>query len=267
MRSGVSEGRSEPRVVKVLLFVIVFAGIPSPLPLRVSMVRSLESGTPVIYTIYYIIVKYIERETVANVGEGRAEDGREAGRKEELRPVLHGGQGARRGGGAVDAVVGARALYRTEAVQGSSRGFAGDRVEPPRRQAQDARGAGDPPARHVASARGVQRLRANGAREVAGARDRGPLTLGGEAVGRAARGGGPEGGLGRRGDQVGHRRGGRGRRPFYLRVPYRRRGLPRARWRRRGRGEGGGQAGPGPGSRPGRRGRRGEFPCGGLRKA
>src|SRR5829696_20956 len=223
MSSGVSAGRSEPRVVKVLPFVIVFAGMPSPLPLRVSMVSSLESGTSVIYTNYYIIVKYIERETVANVGEGRAEDGREAGRKEELRPVLHGGQGARRGGGAVDAVVGARALYRTEAVQGSSRGFAGDRVEPPRRQAQDARGAGDCPARHVASARGVQRLRADGAREVAGARDRGPLTLGGAAVGRARRTGRAAGGVGRGGHAVGHRTGGRGRRSFHLRVPYPRR--------------------------------------------
>src|SRR5215203_3617838 len=136
MRSGVSGGRSEPRVVKVLLFVIVFAGIPSPLPLRVSMVRSLELRTPVIYTNYYIIVKYIEREMVANVGEGRAEDGREAERKEELRPVLHGSEGARRGGGAVDAIVGARALDGTQAVQGSSGGIAGDRNEPAHKQAQ-----------------------------------------------------------------------------------------------------------------------------------
>src|SRR5215217_1630778 len=136
MRSGVSAGRSEPRVVKVLPFVIVFAGMPSPLPLKVSMVRSLESGTPVIYTIYYIIVKYIERKTVANVGEGRAEDGREAERKEKLRAVLHGSEGARRGGGAVDAPFGARALHRTQAVQGSPGRVTGDRNEPAHEQAQ-----------------------------------------------------------------------------------------------------------------------------------
>src|SRR5215213_6660321 len=104
---------------------------------------------------------------VTNVGEGRDADGREAERKEELRPVLHSGQGARRGRGEVDAIVGVRALDGAQAVQGSSGGIAGDRDEPPCRQAQDARAAGDRPARHLASACGVERLRADGAREVA----------------------------------------------------------------------------------------------------
>ena len=41
-------------------------------------------------------------------------------------------------------------------------GAAWDRNQPPRRQAQSARGRGARPARHVASACGVERLRADG---------------------------------------------------------------------------------------------------------
>jgi hypothetical protein len=51
-----------------LPFVIVFAGILSPLSLWISLGRSLELGTPVIYTIYYIIVKYIQRKWVSRSG-------------------------------------------------------------------------------------------------------------------------------------------------------------------------------------------------------
>src|SRR5215213_7024870 len=114
MRSGVSEGRSGARVVEILPFVMVFAGIPVPLSLLISpsrRSRTLELSTPIIYTIYYIIVKYIRRKA-ANRGEGRAEDGRE----EELRPVLHGGQSARRGGRAVDAALSTRALDGAQAI-------------------------------------------------------------------------------------------------------------------------------------------------------
>jgi hypothetical protein len=32
------------------------------LSLEISLARSLELGTPIIYTIYYIIVKYIEQK-------------------------------------------------------------------------------------------------------------------------------------------------------------------------------------------------------------
>src|SRR5215218_375145 len=103
MRSRVSEGRSKLRVVEVLLFVTVFAGISASLSLEISLVRSLELGTPIIYTIYYIIVKYIQQKVVM-CQEGQVEDGRE----EELRAVLHGGQGARCVWRAVDAALGAR---------------------------------------------------------------------------------------------------------------------------------------------------------------
>src|SRR5215218_3768557 len=133
MRSGVSEGRSKLRVVEVLLFVTVFAGISASLSLEISLGSSLESGTPIIYTIYYIIVKYIQQKVVM-CQEGQVEDGRE----EELRAVLHGGQGARCGWGAVDAALGARALDGTQAVQGSSGGAAWHRNQSPHQQAQDA---------------------------------------------------------------------------------------------------------------------------------
>ena len=45
---------------------------------------------------------------------------------------------------------------------------------------------GDRPARHLAAARGVERLRANGAWGLARAGDCGPLAVGGEALGRPA---------------------------------------------------------------------------------
>src|SRR5919112_5775772 len=119
MRSGVSEGRSKPRVVEVLLFVTVFAGILTSFSLEISASPSLVLSTLVLYSIYYIIVKYMQQKVVM-CREGRIDDGRE----EELRPVLHGGQGARRGRRAVDAALGARALDGTQAVQGSSGGAA-----------------------------------------------------------------------------------------------------------------------------------------------
>src|SRR5918995_3009804 len=122
MRSGVSEGRSDVRVLKVLLFVTVFAGILTSLSLEISVSPSLVLSTVVLYSIYYIIVKYIQQKVVM-CQQGRIEDGR----KEELRPVLYGGQGARRGRRAVDAALGARALDGTQAVQGSSGGAARDR--------------------------------------------------------------------------------------------------------------------------------------------
>src|SRR5919107_1022412 len=119
MRSGVSEGRSDMRVLKVSLFVTVFAGMLTSLSLEISVSPSLVLSTVVLYSIYYIIVKYIQQKVVM-CQEGRIEDGRE----EELRAVLHGGQGARCGWGAVDAALGARALDGTQAVQGSSGGAA-----------------------------------------------------------------------------------------------------------------------------------------------
>src|SRR5215217_4686113 len=60
MRSGVSEGRSGPCVIKVSLFVTVFAGISDSL----FQLVSLALGTIVIYTIYYIIVKYTQQKVV-----------------------------------------------------------------------------------------------------------------------------------------------------------------------------------------------------------
>src|ERR687889_2157287 len=122
MRSGVSDGRPGSRVVEVLLFIIVFAGMSTSLSLWISMARSLVFVTIVLYTIYYIIVKCIQ-QIVVMCQEGRIEDGRE----EELRAVLYGGQGARCGWRAVDAALGARALDGTQAVQGSSGGAARDR--------------------------------------------------------------------------------------------------------------------------------------------
>src|SRR5215218_7587235 len=135
MRSRVSEGRSKPRVVEVLLFVTVFAGISASLSLEISLARSLELGTPIIYTIYYIIVKYIEQKVVLrSIKKGQVEDGRE----EELRPVLYGGQGARCGWRAVDAALGARALDWAQAIQRSPGGAAWHRNQPPHQQAQGA---------------------------------------------------------------------------------------------------------------------------------
>src|SRR5215208_2520866 len=125
MRSGVSEGRSDVRVLKVLLFVTVFAGILTSLSLEISVSPSLVLSTVVLYSVYYIIVKYI-RQKVVMCQEGWSEDGRE----EELRPVLYGGQGARCGWGAVDAALGARALDGTQAVQGSPGGAAWHRNQP-----------------------------------------------------------------------------------------------------------------------------------------
>src|SRR5215218_3265499 len=137
MRSGVSEGRPGSRVVEVLLFImlfiIVFAGMSTSLSLWISMARSLVFVTIVLYTIYYIIVKYIQQKEEM-CQEERIEDGRE----EKLRPVLYGGQGARCGWGAVDAAPGARALDWAQAVQGSSGGAAWHRNQPPCGQAQDA---------------------------------------------------------------------------------------------------------------------------------
>src|SRR5919112_3877425 len=135
MRSGVSEGRPGSRVVEVLLFIIVFAGMSTSLSLWISMARSLVFVTIVLYTIYYIIVKCIQ-QIVVMCQEGRIEDGR----KEELRAVLYGGQGARCGWGAVDALVGARALDWAQTVQRSPGGAAWHRNQPPCGQAQDARG-------------------------------------------------------------------------------------------------------------------------------
>src|SRR5687768_14572431 len=119
MRSGVSEGRSDVRVLKVLLFVTVFAGILTSLSLEISESPSLVLSTVVLYSIYYIIVKCIQQKVVMRQ-EGQVEDGR----KEELRAVLHGGQGARCGWGAVDAALGARALDWAQAVQRSPGGAA-----------------------------------------------------------------------------------------------------------------------------------------------
>src|SRR5215208_6140095 len=251
MRSGVSEGRSDVRVLKVLLFVTVFAGILTSLSLEISVSPSLVLSTVVLYSIYYIIVKYIEQKVVM-CQEGRIEDGRE----EELRSVLHGGQGARCGWRAVDAALGARALDWAQAVQGSPRGATWDRNQPPRRQAQGAGGGGARPARHVASARGVERLRANGAWGVARAGDRGPPSVGGEALGRAACRGRPEGGMGRGSNAVGPRTGGYEQPLRDLRVPYRRRVVPPADKGQRGRAAGGSQTGLGPKSRPGHHRRR-----------
>src|SRR5918995_277652 len=131
MRSGVSEGRPGSRVVEVLLFIIVLAGMSTSLSLWISMACSLVFVTIVLYTIYYTIIKYIQQKVVI-CQEGRIEDGRE----EELQPVLYGGQGARCGWGALDAALGARALDGTQAVQGSSGGAAWHRNQPPREQAQ-----------------------------------------------------------------------------------------------------------------------------------
>src|SRR5919112_1083567 len=135
MRSWVSEGRSDVSVLKVLLFVTVFAGILTSLSLQISVSPSLVLSTVVLYSIYYIIVKYIQQKVVM-CQEGRIEDGR----KEELRPVLYGGQGARCGWRAVDALVGARALDWAQTVQRSPGGAAWHRNQPPCGQAQDARG-------------------------------------------------------------------------------------------------------------------------------
>jgi hypothetical protein len=191
--------------------------------------------------------------------KGRELDGRE----EELRPVLHGCQGARRGWGAVDAALGTRAFDGPQALQGPFGGVAWDRDEPSREQAQDARGGGDRPAGHLAAG-GIERLRADGFREGARAGDRGPLEVGGEVPGRASRRGRAESWLGRGGDAVCAGGAGRGWELWYLRVTHRRGGVPPADPGRRERG--GGQAGLGPGSRPGRRRRLGDLPCGGLGK-
>src|SRR5215217_8324229 len=137
MRSGVSEGRPVSRVVEVLLFILLFiivlAGMSTSLSLWISMARSLVFVTIVLYSIYYIIVKYIEQKVVM-CQEGRIEDGRE----EELRAVLHDGQGARCGWRAVDAALGARALDWAQAVQRSPGGAAWHRNQPPCDQAQEA---------------------------------------------------------------------------------------------------------------------------------
>src|SRR5919107_3095469 len=133
MRSGVSDGRSDVRVLKVLLFVPLFAGILTSLSLEISVSPSLVLSTVVLYSIYYIIVKCTQQKVVM-CPEGRIEDGRE----EELRAVLHCCQGARCGGSAVDAALGARALDGTQAVQGSFGGAAWHRNQPPCGQAQEA---------------------------------------------------------------------------------------------------------------------------------
>ena len=51
------EGRSDVRVLKVLLFVTVFASILTSLSLEISVSPSLVLSTVVLYSIYYIIVK------------------------------------------------------------------------------------------------------------------------------------------------------------------------------------------------------------------
>jgi hypothetical protein len=45
-----------------LLFVTVFAGILTSLSLEISVSPSLVLSTVVLYSIYYIIVKYIEQK-------------------------------------------------------------------------------------------------------------------------------------------------------------------------------------------------------------
>jgi hypothetical protein len=64
MRSGVSEGRSGPRSFEILLFVTVVTGISSSLSLEIS----LAFGTVALYSIYYIIVKYMQQKVVIKFG-------------------------------------------------------------------------------------------------------------------------------------------------------------------------------------------------------
>src|SRR5215208_4534797 len=78
----------------------------------------------------------------------------------------------------MDAIVGTRALYWAEAVQGSPGWVTGDRDESARRQAQAVGGRGDRRASDASAAGWLQRLRADGFGEGARACPGGAFAVG-----------------------------------------------------------------------------------------